>query len=86
MNRREMETDVVVIGSGVTGLAAALTAAEGGAKVIVFEKQRSLGGSSNFFYGTFAVESEMQRKGTLPTVSQAFISRSTAIGGPARVS
>ena len=57
-----METDVVVIGSGVTGLAAALTAAEGGAKVIVFEKQRSLGGSSNFFYGTFAVESEMQRE------------------------
>jgi fumarate reductase flavoprotein subunit len=62
MNRREMETDVVVIGSGVTGLAAALTAAEGGAKVIIFEKQRSLGGSSNFFYGTFAVESQMQRE------------------------
>jgi fumarate reductase flavoprotein subunit len=62
MNKRAMETDVVVIGTGVTGLAAALTAVEGGAKVIVFEKQRSLGGSSNFFYGTFAVESEMQRK------------------------
>ena len=43
-------------------MAAALTAAEGGAKVIVFEKQRSLGGSSNFFYGIFAVESEMQRE------------------------
>jgi fumarate reductase flavoprotein subunit len=62
MNMRTKETDVVVIGSGVTGLAAALTAAEGGARVIVFEKQRSLGGSSNFFYGTFAVESEMQRE------------------------
>ncbi|MGD0919353.1 MAG: FAD-dependent oxidoreductase [Thermodesulfobacteriota bacterium] len=56
------EVDLVVIGSGVTGLVAALTAAEGGAKVIVFEKQRSLGGSSNFFYGIFAVESEMQRE------------------------
>lgn len=43
MNRKAMETDVVVIGSGVTGLAAALTEAEGGAKVIVFEKERSLG-------------------------------------------
>ena len=62
MNRKAMETDVVVMGSGVTGLAAALTTIEGGAKVIVFEKQRSLGGSSNFFYGIFAVESEMQRK------------------------
>ena len=57
-----METDVIVIGSGVTGLAAALTAAQGGAKVMVFEKQRSLGGTSNFFEGTFAVESDMQRE------------------------
>jgi fumarate reductase flavoprotein subunit len=56
------ETDVVVIGSGVCGLAAALTTAEGGAKVILFEKQRSLGGSSNFFEGIFAVESAMQRQ------------------------
>jgi len=56
------ESDVVVIGSGVSGLAAAVTAAEGGAKVIVFEKQRSLGGTSNFFEGIFAVESELQRQ------------------------
>lgn len=54
--------DVAVAGSGATGLAAALTLAEGGAKVIVFEKQRSLGGTSNFFQGVFAVESEMQRE------------------------
>ena len=49
------ETEVVVVGSGVSGLSAALTAAEGGAKVIVFERQRSLGGSSNFLDGIFAV-------------------------------
>ena len=68
-----METDVVVIGSGVTGLAAALTAAEGGAKVIVFEKQRSIGGTSNFFEGTFAVESDMQRERYITyTRDQAF--------------
>jgi fumarate reductase flavoprotein subunit len=53
--------DVVVIGSGVSGLSAALTVAEGGARVIVFEKQRSLGGTSNFFHGIFAAESDMQR-------------------------
>lgn len=57
-----MKTDLVVIGAGATGLAAAVTAAEGGAKVILFEKQRSMGGSSNFFEGTFAVESEIQRE------------------------
>ena len=62
MNRAEAETEVVVIGSGVAGLAAAVTLAEGGAKVIVFEKERSLGGTSNFFHGMFAVESDMQRE------------------------
>jgi fumarate reductase flavoprotein subunit len=56
------KADVAVIGSGATGLAAAVTLAQGGAKVLVFEKQRSLGGTSNFFQGTFAVESEMQRE------------------------
>ncbi len=56
------ETDIVVIGSGLTGLTAALTAAEGGAKVILLEKMRSLGGSSNFPEGMFAVETEMQRQ------------------------
>ncbi len=56
-----LKADVVVIGSGNCGLAAAITAAEAGAKVILFEKQKSLGGSSNFFCGTFAVESVMQR-------------------------
>ncbi|MBN1831099.1 MAG: FAD-dependent oxidoreductase [Deltaproteobacteria bacterium] len=62
MNGMRTETDVVVVGSGISGLAAGLTAAEGGAKVVIFEKQRSLGGSSNFLQGTFAVESEMQRE------------------------
>jgi len=56
------EVDVAIAGSGATGLAAALTLAEGGAKVAVFEKQRALGGTSNFFHGTFAVESRMQRE------------------------
>jgi len=54
--------ELAVIGSGVTGIAAAVTAAEGGAKVVVFEKQRSLGGTSNFFSGMFAVETAKQRE------------------------
>lgn len=56
------KVDVAVIGSGVTGMAAAVTAAEAGAKVAVFEKQRSLGGTSNFFSGMFAVETVRQRE------------------------
>ena len=62
MSSLPTEVDVAVAGSGATGLAAALTLAAGGAAVAVFEKQRALGGTSNFFRGTFAVESEMQRE------------------------
>ncbi len=73
MSQIPAETDVVVIGSGVSGLAAALTLAEGGAKVVVFEKERSLGGTSNFYHGTFAVESDMQRERYITyTRDQAF--------------
>jgi fumarate reductase flavoprotein subunit len=68
-----METDVVVVGSGAAGLAAAITVAEEGAKVIVCEKQPSVGGTSNFFNGTFAVESAMQKVGYVAyTRDQAF--------------
>jgi len=58
---RKFSTDVVVIGGGSTGMSAAVTAAEGGAKVIVLEKNPYLGGGSNFAEGPFAVESELQR-------------------------
>lgn len=62
MNGLPQDTDIVIIGSGASGLTAAVTAAEEGVRVIVLEKQRSLGGTSNFFEGTFAVESQMQRE------------------------
>ncbi|MEM2868311.1 MAG: FAD-binding protein, partial [Candidatus Bathyarchaeia archaeon] len=38
MNMKRLETDVVIFGGGTAGLAAAVTAAERGARVIVLEK------------------------------------------------
>jgi len=54
--------DVIVAGAGGAGLAAALTLAEGGAKVVVFEKMPFAGGSFLYVEGTFAADSDMQRK------------------------
>jgi fumarate reductase flavoprotein subunit len=62
MTEAPREADVVVVGSGVSGLAAALEAAQGGARVAVFEKQPALGGTSNFIQGIFAAGSSMQRE------------------------
>ncbi len=57
-----MNRDIVVIGSGAAGMAAALTAVEGGASVHVFEKAPNTGGTSNYAQGLFAVESRMQKE------------------------
>ncbi len=68
-----LESDVLVIGCGGSGLAAALTAARGGARVIAFEKMSSVGGSTNFAEGIFGVESAMQRRNSVGiTKDQAF--------------
>jgi fumarate reductase flavoprotein subunit len=55
------ETDVVVAGAGGSGFAAALTIAEGGARVAVFEKMKHAGGSTRFPEGMFGVETRIQR-------------------------
>ena len=47
-------TDIVVIGAGAAGLAAALTAANYGAKVLVLEKTAEPGGSSRICGGLLA--------------------------------
>ena len=62
MNKPLTEADVVIVGSGASGLAAALEAAQAGARGAVFEKQKSIGGTSNFFEGIFAVGSAMQKE------------------------
>lgn len=56
------QTDVIIVGSGVTGHAAAVTLAAGGASVTIFEKQAEIGGTSVNFLGIFAAESDMQKQ------------------------
>ena len=46
-----METEVLVIGSGAAGLAAAIEARDAGAEVIVFEKQPTEDDSSSSLCG-----------------------------------
>ena len=51
--RNFLRYDVVVVGAGIAGLTAALTAAEAGARVAVIEKMPTIGGNSLYSSGTF---------------------------------
>lgn len=54
--------DIVVVGSGSSGLSAALTAAQQGAKVAILEKGDKYGGAGMFgAQGLFSVESKAQK-------------------------
>jgi len=70
---KKLETDVVVIAAGASGLAAVVSAAQAGAKVIAFEKGSTTGGAGNMGMGPFGVESRLQRlKQMGPTRDEAF--------------
>jgi flavocytochrome c len=66
------EADVVVVGAGGAGLAAALTAAQAGSSVILLEKSDLMGGNSNAaMAGINVVGSDVQRRlGATGTVEE----------------
>src|SRR5690606_41191867 len=45
--RRQMETDVLIAGGGMSGICAALAAARNGAKVILIQNRSRLGGNAS---------------------------------------
>ncbi len=59
--QKVIDADIVVVGAGASGTAAAFAAGELGAKVVMIEKQPVPGGTGNFSEGIFAVESSLQR-------------------------
>jgi fumarate reductase flavoprotein subunit len=68
-----VQADFIVIGAGGAGLAAAVTAAEGGANVVILERSHVAGGATVFATGTFAVESKFQKAlGIRITTDDAF--------------
>lgn len=67
------EADIVIIGGGLSGLSAALTAAENGIKAIVLEKLHFLGGAGLFPEGSLGIGTRYQKEhGMQTTTDQVF--------------
>lgn len=65
--------DIAIVGGGLSGLSAALTAAEAGASAVVLEKLPSLGGAGNFPEGSLGVGTRLQKKlGIKTTTTDVF--------------
>ena len=70
------DTDVAVVGGGGAGLAAAISAAQNGVKVIVLERLDILGGSTNISEGALnAVDPERQGKQGIEDSVEKFITQ-----------
>lgn len=54
--------DLVVVGTGAAGTSAALEAAQRDSSVLLLEKGRNTGGSTNYTEGLFAVDSYLQKE------------------------
>lgn len=58
----EANYDLVVIGSGASGMCAAIEASQAGAKVLILEKTETFGGLSNYSRRICATETDDQKK------------------------
>ena len=59
---QKLTTDIAIVAAGPSGLTAAISAAENGAEVMVFEKMSVAGGTANMGMGPFGVESRIQKE------------------------
>jgi len=58
---KRLETDVVIVAAGLSGLAAAAAAAENGVRVIAFEKSNMVGGAANMGMGPLGIGTKQQK-------------------------
>lgn len=78
----QTEYDVVVIGGGAAGLAAAVSAAEVGASVLLLEKQANVGGNTRISGGFFAaVDPERQTRQGIQDSVEKFYEQMMVSGG-----
>lgn len=59
---KEKKYDLIIVGGGLAGLSAAVSASECKLRTLVIEKGRTLGGDGNYVEGAMGVDSYLQKK------------------------
>lgn len=72
---KEISTDLVIVGSGIAGLAAAVQAGELGIKTLVLEKNSFIAGNGGGVEGIFGINSSMQKKAGITTQPEKIIAK-----------
>jgi uncharacterized protein with FMN-binding domain len=70
----KLQTDVVVVGAGASGVSAAVSAADKGANVIIIEKTATIGGASNLSWAGKFIDSSAAIKNGLKVDQEKMIS------------
>lgn len=82
MPARDRDADVVVVGAGLAGFCCAIEAAQGGAKVLLLEKQDAVGGSSVLSGGSTAFAgTDLQKKAGIKDSSELLFKDMREVGG-----
>ena len=77
---QEMETDFLIIGAGISGLAAAVQAAELGLKTTVLEKMPFVAGNGGGVEGIFGINTKMQKAAGIHANKEEIIAREAELG------
>lgn len=72
---KEIQTDLVIVGSGISGLAAAVEAGELGLKTIVVEKNSFVAGNGGGVEGIFGINTKMQKAAGITSEPEKIIAK-----------
>ncbi|MDF7638202.1 FAD-dependent oxidoreductase [Lactobacillus sp. ESL0791] len=77
---RQMETDFLILGAGISGLAAAVQAGELGMKTTVVEKNSFVAGNGGGVEGIFGINTDMQKAVGIHAEKEEIIAREQELG------
>lgn len=77
---REIETDYLIVGAGIAGLASAVQASEEGLKTLVIEKNGFVAGNGGGVEGIFGINTKMQQEAGIHAEKEDIIAKEMELG------